>query len=482
MKSSILKKQGTGWGRNAPFGTYFFEIAGEAYKLSQDLNKNRLFTKQQLIQLIWPLLLEQFLSMTMGVADTYMVSSVGEAAVSSVSLVDTLNILVFQILSALAQGGAVVVSQYVGRRDQKHAKKSAAQLYSVLLMSTVTVMIVAALGSRSILRFIFGRIDDHVMEFAQIYFLISAVSYPFMGVYNAGAALFRAQGDSKISMKASLVMNVINISGNALLIYGLKMGVLGAALATLIGRIFAAVWVTMRQQSAENPLRIEQLSDMRPEREQIRPILRIGIPSGMENGMFQVGKLCVSSLTSTLGTSAIAANAVANTVASMANIPGNTMSLAVIPVIGQCLGAGEKEQAKSYAKLLLATAAAGLAAANIIAYFSIPYVAGAFHLSIEAKDMCVEVIRWFAVFSIFFWAISFTMPHILRSGGDAGYTMTVSILSMWIFRVVLSYFFVLKMDMGLTGVWFGMFIDWICRSVFFGVRFLQGRWMEHDVI
>ena len=197
MKSSILKKQGTGWGRNAPFGTYFFEIAGEAYKLSQDLNKN---------SLIWPLLLEQFLSMTMGVADTYMVSSVGEAAVSSVSLVDTLNILVFQILSALAQGGAVVVSQYVGRRDQKHAKKSAAQLYSVLLISTVTVMIVAALGSRSILRFIFGRIDGRVMEFAQIYFLISAVSYPFMGVYNAGAALFRAQGDSKISMKASLVM------------------------------------------------------------------------------------------------------------------------------------------------------------------------------------------------------------------------------------------------------------------------------------
>ncbi len=450
--------------------------------MKQELRKKSLYSRQQLMQLIWPLLLEQILSMTMGLADTYMVSSVGEAAVSSVSLVDTLNILVFQILSALASGGAVVVSQYIGRHNKKYAAKSAAQLYSVLLLSTVAVMILSFLGSRSILRMLFGRIDEDVMSYAQIYFLISAVSYPFMGAYNAGAALFRAQGDSKISMKASLVMNVINISGNALLIYQLNMGVLGAALATLAGRVFAAVWVTLRHQKADNPLRIEKMRDLRPEREHVRPILRIGVPTGLENGMFQIGKLCVSSLTSTLGTSAIAANAVANTVSAMANIPGNTMNLAIIPVIGQCLGAGEKEQAKRYARLLLGIAVLGLAVTNITAYISITYVAGAFHLTKAAKSMCVTVIHWFDLFSIFFWAMSFTMPHILRSGGDAKYTMTVSILSMWIFRVVLSYYFVLKMDMGLTGVWFGMFIDWICRSVFFGIRFLSGKWMEHHVI
>ncbi len=450
--------------------------------MKQELRKKSLYSRQQLMQLIWPLLLEQILSMTMGLADTYMVSSVGEAAVSSVSLVDTLNILVFQILSALASGGAVVVSQYIGRHNKKYAAKSAAQLYSVLLLSTVAVMILSFLGSRSILRMLFGRIDEDVMSYAQIYFLISAVSYPFMGAYNAGAALFRAQGDSKISMKASLVMNVINISGNALLIYQLNMGVLGAALATLAGRVFAAVWVTLRHQKADNPLRIEKMRDLRPEREHVRPILRIGVPTGLENGMFQIGKLCVSSLTSTLGTSAIAANAVANTVSAMANIPGNTMNLAIIPVIGQCLGAGEKEQAKWYARLLLGIAVLGLAVTNITAYISIPYVAGAFHLTKAAKSMCVTVIHWFDLFSIFFWAMSFTLPHILRSGGDAKYTMTVSILSMWIFRVVLSYYFVLKMDMGLTGVWFGMFIDWICRSVFFGIRFLSGKWMEHHVI
>ena len=380
----------------------------EVAVMEQEVHKEMFYTRQQLARLIWPLLLEQFLAVTMGLADTFMVSSVSEAAVSSVSLVDTLNVLVFQILSALASGGAVVVSQYMGQKNIQRMKKCSAQLYSVLLISTVAVMLVAFAGSRGILRFVFGSIDSHVMGYAQTYFLISAVSYPFMGAYSAGAALFRAQGNSKVSMKASLVMNVINIFGNALLIYGFGMGVLGAALATLAGRIFSAVWVTLQQQKPDHPFRIDKIADLRPERDQIRPILIIGIPSGLENGMFQIGKLCVSSLTATLGTSAIAANAVANTVATVANIPGKTIGLAVIPVIGRCLGAGDRKQAKYYAKLLLALAAIGLAGMNIAVYASIPAVAEAYHLTIAAKEMCIEVIRLFCIFSIFFWARSFT--------------------------------------------------------------------------
>lgn len=454
----------------------------EVAVMEKEVHKEMFYTRQQLARLIWPLLLEQFLAVTMGLADTFMVSSVSEAAVSSVSLVDTLNVLVFQILSALASGGAVVVSQYMGQKNIQRMKKCSAQLYSVLLISTVAVMLVAFAGSRGILRFVFGSIDSHVMGYAQTYFLISAVSYPFMGAYSAGAALFRAQGNSKVSMKASLVMNVINIFGNALLIYGFGMGVLGAALATLVGRIFSAVWVTLQQQKPDHPFRIDKIADLRPERDQIRPILIIGIPSGLENGMFQIGKLCVSSLTATLGTSAIAANAVANTVATVANIPGNTIGLAVIPVIGRCLGAGDRKQANYYAKLLLALAAVGLAGMNVAVYVSIPAVAEAYHLTMAAKEMCIEVIRLFCIFSIFFWALSFTLPQVLRSGGDAKYTMSISILSMWIFRVVLSYFFVLQMDMGLLGVWLGMCIDWICRSIFFVIRFLNGKWMAHKVI
>ena len=449
---------------------------------NETTEKQPIFTKKDLITLISPLVIEQILTVTMGLADTYMVSGVGEAAVSSVSLVDSLNILILQILSALATGGAVVCGQYLGRKDNKGAKKCAAQLYFVLLVSTLTVMLAVMCTSRLILHGVFGSIEEEVMKFAQIYFLISAVSYPFMGIYQAGAALFRAQGNSRTSLHASLVMNVINVCGNALMIYGFHLGVLGAALATLAGRVFAAVWIILQHQKKINPYRMEGIGDLKPEKNYIVPILSIGIPSGLENGMFQIGKLCVSSLTSTLGTAAIAANAVANTVTTVANIPGNAMNLAIIPVISRCLGAGDKKQAKHYAKCLLGIAACGLAATNVILYLVIPDVAAAFHLSEAAREMCVHVVHWFCVFSIFCWALSFTMPNVLRSGGDSKYTMTVSSVSMWLFRVILSYIFVLKLHMGLTGVWFGMFIDWICRDIFFTLRFISGKWMDHKLI
>lgn len=440
------------------------------------------FTRKQLTSLVWPLLLEQFLGVSMGFADTFMVSGVSEAAISSVSLVDSLNVLILQILAALASGGAVIVSQYLGCRDERGARHTAAQLYVVLGFSTLTVMIPALIFSRGILRLIFGSINEDVMAYARIYLWISAISYPFMGFYNAGAALFRAQGNSRISMYASLVMNLINITGNAILIYGLKMEVLGAALATLAGRVFAALWVLAQHQHAGNPLRISSRSELRPNFDRIKRILAIGIPSGMENGMFQIGKLCVSSLTSTLGTAAIAANAVAGSITTIATIPGNTMSLAMIPVVGRCIGAGDKKSAKKYALLLLKVAMAGLLISNVLIYLSMPILTGWFHLSAEAAVMCRQVITWFCVFCVIFWPLSFTLPNALRSGGDAPFTMIISILSMWLCRVLLSYFFVLKLHMGLTGVWFGMFCDWIVRDAFFIPRFIHGKWMDHKVI
>lgn len=441
-----------------------------------------LFSRRALAVLLLPMFAEQLLSVTMGMADTLMVSGIGEAAVSSVSLVDTINVLIIQLFSSLASGGAVVASQYLGRRDTDNARRAAAQLYTVSIISTVGLAALALAFCRPVLSLVFSVVDDDVMRFALIYFAISAVSYPFIGIYNAGAALFRAQGNSRISMMASLVMNVINIAGNALLIYGFGLGVMGAALATLLGRVFAAMWVLYCQQHQASVLRIQAVSELRPNRGLIARILSIGIPSGLENSMFQIGKLCVSSLISTLGTSAIAANAVANTLSSISTIPGSAVSLAMIPVVGRCLGAGEKKQAKRYATGLMGLALAGLALTNIALFFAIPGITGWFHLSVQAAQMCARIVRLFCLFSIFFWAASFTLPNALRSGGDARFTMLVSIFSMWIFRVVLSYFFVIRLNWGLTGVWLGMFIDWICRSILFAIRFLGDKWMSHRVI
>ena len=444
---------------------------------------NPLFTRQALVALLLPLIAEQALSVTIGLADTLMVSSVGEAAVSGVSLVDSFNTLMIQVMSALATGGAVVTSQYIGHREPKNAKAAAAQILFVLASFSLVVAAVVVVGRPAILRGIFGSIDADVMRYAETYFLLSALSYPFIGLYNAGAALFRAQGNSKISMLSSLVMNVINIGGNAVLIYGFGMGVLGAALASLVSRAVSCLVVLYLLQKPACPLRVDGLRALAPDGGLIRRILRVGIPAGIENGMFQIGKLSVSSLTSTLGTAAIAANAVANTASTFLNIPANAVGMAALTVVGQCLGAGEKEQAVYYSRRLLLTAYCGAWVMNLSAFlFANRFVISLFNLSPEAQTMALQVMVWFNFVSLFFWPSSFTLPNILRAAGDARFTMAVSILSMWVFRVGFCYVMVLGFHGRLLSIWMGMFLDWVFRSLCFFVRFARGRWMEQSVI
>ena len=444
---------------------------------------NPLFTRQALVALLLPLIAEQALSVTIGLADTLMVSSVGEAAVSGVSLVDSFNTLMIQVMSALATGGAVVTSQYIGHREPKNAKAAAAQILFVLASFSLVVAAVVVVGRHAILRGIFGSIDADVMRYAETYFLLSALSYPFIGLYNAGAALFRAQGNSKISMLSSLVMNVINIGGNAVLIFGFGMGVMGAALASLVSRAVACVVVLSLLQKHACPLRVDGLRALAPDGGLIRRILRVGIPAGIENGMFQIGKLSVSSLTSTLGTAAIAANAVANTTTTFLNIPANAVGMAALTVVGQCLGAGEKEQAVYYSRRLLLTAYCGAWVMNLSAFlFANRFAISLFNLSPEAQTMALQVMVWFNFVSLFFWPSSFTLPNILRAAGDARFTMAVSILSMWVFRVGFCYVMVLGFHGRLLSIWMGMFLDWVFRSLCFFVRFARGRWMEQSVI
>ena len=447
------------------------------------LRSKPMFTRRQLASLLLPLIAEQALNVTIGMADTLMVSSVGEAAVSGVSLVDSFNTLMIQILSALATGGAVVASQYIGHRDRKQAKASAAQILFVMVSLGTTVAVLVAFGRHALLRGIFGSIDADVMRYAETYFLLSALSYPFIGVYNAGAALFRAQGNSKISMLSSLVMNIVNIGGNALLIYGFGMGVMGAALASLVSRMiacFAVIWLLERPGCA---LRVDRLADMKPDGALIGRILKVGIPAGIENGMFQIGKLSVSSLTSTLGTAAIAANAVVNSLNTILNIPANAVGMAALTVIGQCLGAGEKEQAKAYAKQMLFLAYCGCWIMNLSAFFGLNRVVISwFNLSPEAFNMALQVLAVFNLVSLLIWPSSFTLPNILRAAGDAPFTMTVSVFSMWTFRVGSCYLMVLAFHGGLMSIWIGMYLDWAFRSLCFAIRFLRGKWLDQKVI
>ena len=364
-----------------------------------------LFSGKDLRKLIVPLMFEQLLAVLVGLVDTLMVSQSGEAAVAGVALVDNINRLIIQVMSALATGGAVVCSQYVGKGKDDESKKSGAQLEMVLLIFSIIMTLISVTCTRPLLKVIFGSVEQSVMDCAVLYFVITALSYPFLGLYNAGAAIFRSVGNSKVSMNISILMNVINVAGNAIFVFVFKWSVAGVALSTALSRVAAGVVMSVLVCGQTNPIRIAHIKDFIPDWKYISKILTIGIPSGIENGMFQIGKLMVVSMVATFGTASTAANSVGYTVIDFANIPASSMGLALITVVGQCIGAGEKEQAKMYTKKVLKYAYFGDWICNIPLFFLAPIIASWFNLSGEATQITVMILRCFNVVSLFIWPL-----------------------------------------------------------------------------
>ena len=445
---------------------------------------NLLFSRDALIRLIVPLIIEQLLLMTVGMADTVMVTTAGEATVSGVSLVDNINTLIIQIFSALSTGGAVVVAQYLGRQETHSAKTAAKQLLYAMTGISAVLMILALIFRQHILSLIFGQVEPAVMDSALVYFLLTAAAYPFMGIYNAGAALFRAMGNSKVSMINSFIINVINILVNAILIFGFGMGAAGAGIGTLVSRIAAAVIIMVMLRHPGLTVQVADIFHFEFNGSMIRRILFIGIPTGMENGMFQAGKLMVLNLITTFGTSAVAANAIANSISGVINVPGSAMGLAIITVIGRCIGAGDTRQAVHYTKLLVGCSYLSMLIMGSALFFSADFLVTLFNLSPEAMAMASQVLKLCAIANMLFWPMAFTLPNSLRAAGDAVFTMVVSLTTMFVCRVALSYVFACSwgLGLGLLGVWLAMFCDWIVRAVCFLWRYWRGSWKKIHVI
>ncbi len=445
---------------------------------------NLLFSRDALIRLIVPLIIEQLLLMTVGMADTVMVTTAGEATVSGVSLVDNINTLIIQIFSALSTGGAVVVAQYLGRQETHSAKTAAKQLLYVMTGISAVLMILALIFRQHILSLHYGQVEPAVMDSAHVYFLLTAAAYPFMGIYNAGAALFRAMGNSKVSMINSFIINVINILVNAILIFGFGMGAAGAGIGTLVSRIAAAVIIMVMLRHPGLTVQVDDIFHFEFNGSMIRRILFIGIPTGMENGMFQAGKLMVLNLITTFGTSAVAANAIANSISGVINVPGSAMGLAIITVIGRCIGAGDTRQAVHYTKLLVGCSYLSMLIMGSALFFSADFLVTLFNLSPEAMAMASQVLKFCAIANMLFWPMAFTLPNSLRAAGDAVFTMVVSLTTMFVCRVALSYVFACSwgLGLGMLGVWLAMFCDWIVRAVCFLWRYWRGSWKKIHVI
>ena len=429
-----------------------------------------MFDRKKLTALIWPLLVEQLLSVLVGMVDVLMVAVLGEAAISGVSLVDAINNLFMQVLFALSAGGTVVCAQLIGAGNHSRAARAGGQLYLITVSAMTAVMLLFLAGGRGLLGLLYRQVDTAVMENAAIYFRITALSFPLLAVYNAGIAIFRAQGNTRLSMKVSLRMNILNVIGNAFCIFVLKMGVAGVAIPTVLARGYAAAVITRRVQQPDNPLRLQSFSDVKPERELLRKVLAIGLPNGMESGLFRLGTVLLQSLVATLGTASIAAYAVASNLATYLYLPGNAIGAAMITVVSQCYGAREYRQAKQNTLKLLALE---YTIAGVIAFVLIigsSFWVGLYQLTGEAHSLARSLIIAHSV-AMVIWPTAFMFAYYFRAIGKAAFTMWVAIAAMWIFRIGLAYLFIRVLGMSVLGVWYAMFIDWIFRTIVYLVSF-----------
>ena len=449
--------------------------------MCDEVKKERLFTNQQLLALLWPLIIEQALGVLVGMADTVMVSSVGEAAISGVSLVDMINQLIITVFGALATGGAVVTSQHLGAKRPEEAARSAGQLVGLSGILGMTVAVFCLVTRTAQLRLFFGTISEDVMQACLTYFTITALSFPFLALYNAGAAIFRSTGNSAVSMKVSVLVNAINFCGNALCVFVLRMGVAGVAVPTLVSRAVGAVIILSLAARRDYALCITPRTVTRLEGRTVKGILYISIPSAFENSLFQLGRVLVVSMISLFGTVHISANAVANNLDAVGCIVGNAMGLAMITVVGRCVGAQDFEQTKHYTKKLLLWDYIAQGTVNLLVLLFLNRILGMYTLSPETRALSWTLVMIHNGVAILLWPAGFVLPNALRAANDVRFTMVTSILSMIVWRMGLSWILCVNMGMGAVGVWLAMVVDWICRVTCFVIRFASGAWQKSAV-
>ena len=444
--------------------------------------QQHMFTNRMIRNLLIPVVLEQLLNSIMGTADTMMVSNVGSAAISAVSLVDSINVLVIQAFSALAAGGAIVCAQYIGQRNKEKANESARQVLFIITAISVAVSLICLVFQKPLLSLIFGSVEAEVMRASETYFFYTALSFPFIAAYDSAASIFRAQDNTRGPMLISMISNVMNIAGNAVMIWGFHMGVAGAALSTLISRIFCAVVVLIQLRKDRQEIVVRDYIRIRPNWSMIKRILGIGIPSGVENSMFQLGKLAIQSTVSTLGTAAIAAQAMTNILENLNGIAAIGVGVGLMTIVGQCLGAGRQDEAVYYIKKLcvIAEVIIIISCLGVFALTKPITILGG--MEKESADMCFHMVMWITIVKPLVWIMAFIPGYGLRAAVDVKFSMITSCCTMWACRFCLCVFLIRRLGFGPMGVWIGMFADWTVRSIIFTWRFHSRKWLQHKVI
>ncbi len=440
-----------------------------------------LFTNKQLILIIIPLLLESLLGIAVGMVDTIMVSSVGESAVSGVSLVDSINVLFVGVFTSLATGGYVIISQALGRNKTKEACEYSNQMVLSITFIAFFIMIISLVFNNQILNLMYEDVEKSVMENAVVYFYLTTLSYPFLAIHSACSSIFRSMGNTKISLYVSILLNVINVCGNYIFIMVLNWNAAGVGISTLIARIVGALIMLVLALNSKNLVYITNPIKWRFDGKIIKKMMNISVPTAVDGVIFQVGKLVLQSLSVTFGTSAIAANAVAGQITGFAVMPGSVLGIVLMMVTGRFIGARDFESVKYYTKKLVKWGICGIFLANILIIIMLDYILGFYNLTDTGKEIAKNILILHCFTSTFFWTLSFTLPNMLRAANDARFTMFVSIFSMWTFRIGFSYLLCLRFEMGVIGIWIAMAIDWLFRDILFVYRFKSEKWITSSI-
>lgn len=442
--------------------------------------KEKLYSNKNLLYLFIPLVIEQGLEYLVGFADSLMVAKVGEAAVSGVSLVDFVMALLISIFTALATGGGAITGQYLGSKKDNKANQSALQMMKVTFYLSIVITLIIFVFKNSILHLLFGSISSDVYHHAMTYLNVVVLSIPFLAIYNGGAAIFRTMNNSKLPMQIMLVMNIVNVIGNALCVFILKMGVEGIAIPTLVSRVGAALLILYF--SKKTTIHLSQLMNIKINRNMIEKILNIGIPFGIENSMFYLGRLIVLSIVSLFGTASIAANSVGGTLVMFQVLPGTAINLGLTSIISRCIGANDYDQAKYYTKKINRWMHISFIISTVIILLLMPLIMSFYNLSSRATSYVWQIIILHGIMMTLIWPYGYMLPVIFRSSGDAKFPMIVSIISMVICRILFSYILAVIFNMGMMGTWYAMFLDWIVKAIIYTYHYIKGKWMNYQVV
>ena len=436
-----------------------------------------MFTQKDLRRLVLPIFLDQLLLAGVGIVSTLLLSYAGEAAVSAVSLVEMINVFIISILLAVSTGGTVVLAQIIGSKRLELAQKASGQMMILTVLVGLLFMgMVLSLG-QPILNLLFGSVDPDVMRAAQIYFIISSLSYPFMALYNASAGLFRAMGNSRIPMIGSMVLNISSVLGFGLAIFIFKAGITGVAIASLTSRIIASLFLIRLNFNPELIVSLDKKNFLTWDTSLVHRIVKVALPNSVENGVTQLGRVFLASIIALFGTAQITANGIVNSLGAFTLSYSMALVFASVTVVGQCVGAKEYEQARLYTKKLMRQGQIVTLVLAVLSIVLLPALLQIYTISDEARTLTYQVMILHNIIAVLFWTPGFMLASSLRAAGDARFTMMVSLTAMFIFRIPFAYLFAVVLDFGVMGVMMAMGVDWFYRFTINRIRLKGDKWL-----